>query len=293
MPPELVEELRYLEIQTGRRIESRLVGAHTSPHRGQGFDFLEHRRYEPGEDVRRIDWNATARQGQIYLKLDHAERELSAMVVVDLSRSMEFTSTRLSKRELQLRVAGCLAFSAAADHMHVGMVSFTDEVESYVPPRQGHPQAWRILQYLWGAAPRSRGTDLLAPVRMLNQRLRRTALIFFVSDFPESALVRSPDFQVLAHRHDVVPVVVRDPLEEALLEARGHVRLRDPESGEERVVSLGSRHRRRYANEAERRREELVRSFYELGLDHVYLRGGEPYVDPLLRIFSSRKRRQR
>lgn len=293
IPEELVQELRYLEIHTRRKITSRLIGSYASPFKGVGFDFWEHRRYQPGEDVRRIDWNATARLGQIHLKLDHAEREMNAVLVVDLSRSMEFTSQRLTKRELLLRVAGCLAFSAIADHMHLGMLAFTDRVETYLPPRQGRRQAWRILQYLWEVRPQGGGTDLGLPIRFLAQRLRKTTLLFVVSDFLAGDVTSLADFQLLGHRHDLVPIVVRDPLEEALLETRGHVRLRDLESGEEQVISLSARNRRAYAEEVERRRAELIRHFYSLGLDHVYLRVGDAFVDPLLRLFSTRKRRHR
>ncbi|MDP2956078.1 MAG: DUF58 domain-containing protein [Longimicrobiales bacterium] len=293
IPEELVQELRYLEIHTRRKITSRLIGSYTSPFKGVGFDFWEHRRYQPGEDVRRIDWNATARLGQIQVKLDHAEREMNAMLVVDLSRSMEFTSRRLTKRELLLRVAGCLAFSAIADQMHLGLLAFTDRVEAYLPPRQGRRQAWRILQYLWDARPQGGGTELSVPIRFLAQRLRKTTLLFVVSDFLEGDVTSLADFQLLGHHHDLVPIVVRDPLEEALLQARGHVRLRDLESGEEQVISLSARNRRAYAEEVEQRRAELIRQFYAMGLDHVYLRVGDAFVDPLIRMFSTRKRQQR
>jgi uncharacterized protein (DUF58 family) len=131
IPEELVHELRYLEIYTRREIENLRIGAYVSPFRGVGFDFWEHRRYAIGDDVRRIDWNATARLGQILMKIDHADRELNAVLAVDLSRSMEFTSSALTKRETLLRVAGSLAFSAAADHVHLGMLAFTDRVEAY------------------------------------------------------------------------------------------------------------------------------------------------------------------
>lgn len=293
IPDDLVQELRYLEIYTRRKISSRLVGSYTSPFKGVGFDFWEHRRYQPGEDVRRIDWNATARLGQIQVRLDHAERELNAILVVDLSRSMEFTSRKLTKRELLVRVAGCLAFSAVADQMHLGMLAFTDRVEAYLPPRQGRRQAWRLLQYLHEARPGSGGTELGAPVRFLTQRLRKTTVVFLLSDFLGSDITRLADLQLLGHTHDVVPVIVQDPMEEELLKARGHVRLRDLESGRERVISLSSRNRRLYAEEASRRREALIRHFYTLGLDHVYVRVGDSFVDPLIRLFSSRKRRQR
>jgi uncharacterized protein (DUF58 family) len=282
-----------VEIYTRRKITSRLIGSYTSPSKGVGFDFWEHRPYQPGDDVRRIDWNATARLGQMHVKLCHAERELNALIVMDLSRSMEFTSQRLTKRELSLRVAGCLAFSAVADQMHVGMLAFTDQVEAYFPPRQGRRQAWRILQYLWEARPRSRGTQLGEPIRFLTQRLRKTTLLFLVSDFLQPDVVTLADFQLLGHRHDLVPIIVQDPLEEALLHARGHVRLRDLESGAERVISLNARTRREYAEEVQRRRDALIRHFYALGLDHVYLKLGDPFVDPLIRMFSSRKRLQR
>jgi len=143
------------------------------------------------------------------------------------------------------------------------------------------------------AQPRSGGTELSAPLQFLAQRLRKTTLVFLVSDFLQGDIVRVADVQVLGHRHDLVPIIVEDRLEETLWKARGHVRLRDLESGEERVISLSARNRRTYAEEVTRRRGELIRHFYSLGLDHVYLRVGDSFVDPLIRVFSSRKRQQR
>jgi uncharacterized protein (DUF58 family) len=293
IPEELVQELRYLEIYTRRRIDNLLIGSYTSPFKGVGFDFWEHRRYELGDDVRRIDWNATARLGQIVLKTDHAERELNAILAVDLSRSMEFTSRELTKQELLLRVAGCLAFSAAADHMHLGLLAFTDQIEAWLPPRQGRMQAWRVLEYLWKARPHSHRTDLKVPIEVLAQRLRKTTLIFLISDFSDADFLRTGDFRLLGHRHDVVPIIVQDPLEVDLMSGRGHVRFRDLESGEERVISLSRKNRRFYAEEMVRRREEFIRDCYRLGLEHIYLRVGESYIDPLVGAFLSRKRQRR
>jgi len=293
MPSALVEELRYLEIHTTRKITSRLTGAHASPFKGVGFDFWEHRRYEPGEDVRRIDWNVTARLGQIHVKLDHDERELVALIVVDRSRSMEFSSTRLTKSDLALRAAGCIAFSAVADQMQLGMVAFTDRVEDYLHPRRGRRQAWRVLEHMWRTRAASPRTDLGSALDFLAPRLRRTTLVFVVSDFLELDAPALAKVQLLAHRHDVIPIVVADPLEEALPSVRGHVRLRDLETGEERVVALSRRSRRLYAQEFQMRRRRMMDDFYAMGLEHVLVRTGDPFVEPLIRLFSVRRGRRR
>ena len=293
IPEELVHELRYLEIYTRREIENLRIGAYVSPYRGVGFDFWEHRRYEIGDDVRRIDWNATARLGQILMKIDHADRELNAVLAVDLSRSMEFTSSALTKRETLLRVAGSLAFSAAADHVHLGMLAFTDRVEAYYPPRQGRLQAWRILEYLWSARPESHRTDMGVAVQALAQHLRQTTVVFVLSDFYQSAIGELNELELLGHRHDVLPILIEDPLETGLPDARGYVRLRDVESGAERVIDLTPLNRQAYAERAAARRRDLVHHFYRLGMDHVPIEAGRPYVDRLVQAFSARKRRQR
>jgi uncharacterized protein (DUF58 family) len=293
IPEELVHELRYLEIFTRREIENLRIGAYVSPYRGVGFDFWEHRRYQIGDDVRRIDWNATARLGQILMKIDHAERELNAVLAVDLSRSMEFTSSALTKRETLLRVAGSLAFSAAADHVHLGMLAFTDKVEAYFPPRQGRLQAWRIVEYLWSARPASQRTNMRVAVQTLAQRLRQTTVVFVLSDFYQCDIGELRELDLLGHHHDVLPILIEDPLEGGLPDARGYVRLRDVESGQERVVDLTPLNRRAYAEHAAARRRELIQHFYRLGLDHVPIEAGQPYVDRLVQAFSARKRRQR
>lgn len=293
IPDELVHELRYVEINTRRKIENMRVGAYVSPYRGVGFDFWEHRKYTIGDDVRRIDWNATARLGQIVMKIDHADRELRAVLAVDLSRSMEFTSGSLTKRETLLRVAGSLAFSAASDHVHMGLLAFTDEVEVYFPPRSGRLQAWRILEYLWSAKPKSRRTDLRVAVHTLEQRLRETTLVFLLSDFYQTDEAQLNALSLLGHHHDVVPILIEDRLEGSLPEGRGWMRVRDLEAGAERVVDLSASNRRAYIEAAAARRSELIKTFYQMGADHVPIKVGEPYVDRLVQAFTARKRRQR
>jgi uncharacterized protein (DUF58 family) len=177
--------------------------------------------------------------------------------------------------------------------MQIGMVAFTDRVEAWFPPRQGRLQAWRILDHLWRTEPTGRGTDLTIPFQVLAQRLRQTTLVFVISDFSASEFLHTGEFQQLTHGHDVVPIVVQDPLEESLLGASGQVRLRDLESGRERVISLSRRNRRVCAEEMARRREALLRDLDHKGIDYVYLRGGDPYVDALVRLFLARRRHQR
>jgi uncharacterized protein (DUF58 family) len=290
LPDEVRRELRYIEMYTAKRIRNLRVGAYTSRVVGSGFDFKEHRPYTPGDDVRRIDWNVMARLHAPFVRLTDAERELHLIVALDVSPSMGFGSARRSKKDAMLFIAGCLVFSALADRINIGFVAFSDRVLAYFPPRNNRAHAWEVLDAIWaldGAAPRT----ALSPVaRLLTGRLKRTSLICIVSDFMTADdFANARDLKVLAARHDLVSIVVEDPAEMSLPAGAGTIRVRDMESGRVVRVGLGEGLRRRYREAASSRRRALTEAFYRIPMDPVFVRSDESAVEPLLRLFMTRK----
>jgi uncharacterized protein (DUF58 family) len=289
IPEHVRKELRYIEVYTAKRIRNLRVGQYTSQQRGPGFDFDEHQPYRHGDDVRRIDWNVTARMGAPYVRHTHAERELNVMVVIDLSRSMELGTARRSKKELMTLITGSLLFSAVADQINAGFLAFSDRVLEYHPPRRTRAAAWQVLERCWALSPRPGTTALLPAIRHLLKALSRMSVVFVVSDFlTEEDLFGSQELAMLAAKHDVIAVVPEDATEAALPAGRGYLRVRDLESGRQAAVSLSPRTRRLYADEMRARRDALVRAFYRLQVDPVFVPTAGSPVEPLLSLFAAR-----
>ncbi|MCC7126383.1 MAG: DUF58 domain-containing protein, partial [Acidobacteria bacterium] len=268
LPSHLTRDLRYLEIYTARKMRNLRAGTYTSRLRGPGFDFDEHRPYRPGDDVRRIDWNVTARFRQPFVRETHAERELNVVVALDLSASMSFGTAHFDKRELLIYVAACLAFSSVIDQINLGMVAFGRDVLQFWPPHRSKGRAWRALDELWRLDGDPGPTSIAALSTFLHRRLRTASVIFVVSDFlVDESLPALPDLRLLASSHDVVGVVLQDPAEAALFDAGGEVRVRDPESGIRRRLALTGRTRRQYAAMMATRRAQLVDDFHSAGMD--------------------------
>ncbi|MBI2985407.1 MAG: DUF58 domain-containing protein [Deltaproteobacteria bacterium] len=290
IPQELMEELRYIQIYTQKAVRDHWVGDYRSPVRGRGFEFDQHKIYQYGDDYRQIDWNVTARMRHPYVKRAFEEKEMGAMILADLSRSMEFASADQTKRDLLLKIAATLAFAAACDNMKVGLLGFTDAIEVDVPLKKGLNQVWKILDSLWQIQPTSRRTQFAHALDYLVTRLKRSTLIFCISDFitPED-LFASDKIKHLAQKHDFMPIIVQDGWEEALPEGKGYLRLRDIEWDGEMLLALSGRQRRRYENLMRERKNALQRSLYCLHLDHLFLRPGEPFLDLLIGFFLMRK----
>lgn len=290
LPDHVVRQLRYIQLSTAKRIRALRVGTYTSRLRGSGFDFDQHRAYREGDDVRRIDWNVTARMNAPYVLETHADRELNVIVALDLSRSMQFGTGKHSKKEMMLFVAACLAFSAVADQVNTGFLAFSDRILSYRPPRRAWARAWAMLEDIWTLEPQGTDTAILPAVRFLSRQLKAVSIVFLVSDFMTTEdLGAARDLKALAVRHDVIGVVVEDPAEKELPEGSASMRLRDLESGRQTRIGLSQELRRRYNELTEHRRRELVRTFYRTPMDYVFLRSGENVVEPLLRLFAARR----
>jgi uncharacterized protein (DUF58 family) len=290
IPDELARDLRYIEVDTIRRIRSLRAGAHTSRQGGDGIDFDQHRPYRPGDDVRHIDWNVTARIGQAFVRRTYAERELDLVVAVDLSRSMRLASNGRSKHETSIRAAASLLFSAVADHIRTGFVAFADRVVRWAPPTASRPRAWAALSELCALDAPAATTALRPVVDLLLRSLKHPTLVVIVSDF----LVREDlgsiaELRTLAAHHDVVAVVLSDRIEPRLPAGSGFVRVRDLESGAERHVRLSDAVRRRYAAVVERRRDDLRRCCYGFGIEPVFVDANEDPVPPLIGIFERKR----
>jgi uncharacterized protein (DUF58 family) len=290
IPEHVMHELRYIEVYTGKKIRNQRVGAYQSPLRGPGFDFDEHQPYRAGDDVRRIDWNVTARMDAPYVRHTHAERELNVMIAMDVSRSMDIGSAKYSKKEAMTFITGSLVFSALSDQINTGFVAFADKVLVSAAPRRTRAAAWTMLQECWDAtaAPGAR-TRMVPMVQYLLKTLKRMSVVFIVSDFmAEDDVLRSKELAILAAHHDVIAVVPEDPSELTLPAGSGYVRVRDIETGRQVAIGLTDRARRRYADEVRQRREALTRAFYRVPMDHVFVPTDRSPVEPLLSLFAKR-----
>ena len=289
IPEHVMRELRYIEVYTAKKIRNLRVGAYTSPLRGSGFDFDEHLPYRPGDDVRRIDWNVTARLNAPYVRHTHAERELNVVIAMDVSRSMELGTSRYSKKEAMTFITGSLLFSALSDQINTGFLAFSDRVLVFSPPRRTRAAAWALLQQIWSLSPSPATTAIRPALQHLAKTLKRMSVVFIVSDFiTDEDVFGSPELGILTTRHDVVAVVPEDPAEVSLPPGRGTITFRDLESGRDVSVGLGAGARQRYAEAARRRREDLTRAFYRARMDHAFVRTDESPVEPLLTLFARR-----
>jgi uncharacterized protein (DUF58 family) len=290
IPEHVMRELRYIEVATGRKIRNQRVGTYQSPLRGPGFDFDEHQPYRPGDDVRRIDWNVTARMGSPFVRHTHAEREMNVMVVMDVSRSMTLGSAAHSKRESLTYISGSILFSALSDQINAGFLAFADRVLLSTPPKRTRAAAWTVLEQAWALEPSSKKTLMIPVVRHLATSLKRMSVIFIVSDFvTDDDVLASPELAQLAAKHDLIAVVPEDRAETELPAGSGYVQMRDIESGRRMTVGLGRQARAGYAAAVDRRREDLARAFYRVPMDHVFVPTSGSPVLPVLSLFARRK----
>jgi uncharacterized protein (DUF58 family) len=291
IPRELLKALRKIEITTNRLATEQLSGNYTSVFKGQGLAFREVRQYQMGDDVRTIDWNVSARMNDTYVKVFVEEREMTVMLVVDLSASGKFGTRQTSKARLAAEVAALCAFSAIKHNDRVGLILCTDQIEKLVPPKKGQKHVMRVVREILGAEPERTGTDLKVALETLHHVARRRSVAFVLSDFFASGYDRA--LSLAAAHHDVIPVMLVDPRDDELVDV-GLTSFEDLETGESVVVDTGSAEvRDHYARHVRTRRAEQVQFFRKLGLDHVVVRTDEPYIKPLRDLFARRARRAR
>ncbi|MCS6799361.1 MAG: DUF58 domain-containing protein [Myxococcota bacterium] len=292
VPRELVKKLRKIEIHTARLADEQLAGGWHSVFKGRGMAFAEVRPYQPGDDVRTIDWNVSARMNQVHVKVFTEEREMTVMLLVDLSASQRFGTAAGPKLETVAELGALLAFSAIRNDDRVGLILFTDRVERFVPPRKGKGHVMRVVREILQADPQGKGTDLGPALALLGRIARRRAVAFLVSDF------LAPDgwehaLRVAARRHDVIPVHVVDPREQTLPEA-GLWTVEDLESGAIVEVDTASPAvRAAFAAQMARATARRERMFRRLRLDHVRIETSADRVRPLAELFRRRQARLR
>lgn len=292
-PKDLLSRIRKIEITTRRAVSETLAGHYSSTFKGRGMAFSEVRPYQPGDEIRTIDWNVTARMQEPYVKVFTEERELTVMLLVDLSASQDFGTVEKTKGEIAAEVAALVSFSAISNNDRVGAILFTDRIERFIPPKKGRKHVLALISEILRAEPQGRGTDLGAALGFLGQIHRRHAVTFLLSDFliPEGN-GHELALRVASRRYDLVPIAISDPFESEL-RPLGIALLEDPESG--RVLSVDLRDRglrKRYRELMEQQREARTRLFRKLDLDHVEIRSSEDYVASLLGFFRARARRR-
>jgi uncharacterized protein (DUF58 family) len=296
---DVLRQVRQIELRTRGLVTSIFGGEYQSVFRGQGMEFSEVREYEPGDDVRNIDWNVTARTGHPYVKKHVEERELTVLLVVDLSGSEQFGTRGRFKAELAAELAAVLALSAVRNNDRVGLLIFSDHVEHVVPPRKGRRHALRLIRDLLAFRPRGRGTDIPGALDYAARLLAHRGIIFLLSDFAMRTDADSLEaarwektLRLVSRRHDVVGVSISDPAELDLPDV-GIVALEDPESGELTYVDTGRTDvHDLFTALLERERGATRRLFRRLGVDEIEVRTDQPYVKPLLAFFRRRERQR-
>ena len=295
---EIMSRMRKLEIRTRRLVNNTLAGEYHSVFKGRGMDFDDVREYVPGDEVRTIDWNVTARAGRPFVKKFTEERELTILLLVDVSASGNFGSAAMSKRELAAELASVLAFSAIRNSDKVGLILYTNQIEQYIPPKKGRRHVLRVVREILFHQPRGRGTDTVKALDFANHILRRRAIAFLISDFqasgdPDKALedLRRAMRQT-NRRHDLVALHIEDGREKSLPDV-GVLAMEDAETGE--VVELNTANpdvRARFAQEANDRTQRLVRGFRGEAIDTLELDTAVPYMPALQHFFKTRERRR-
>ena len=295
---DIIKKVRRLEIRTRRLVTDSMTGAYHSSFKGRGMDFEEVREYAIGDDVRSIDWNVSAKMDHPYVKIYREERELTILLLIDLSASGIFGSVDQSKRERAAEIASVLAFSAKRNNDKVGLLLYTDDVEHYIPPKKGRRHILRVIRDILFFEPQGRGTDHCKALDTLNRVQRRKAVIFLISDFLDpSTPLATPDADVLRklaltnQRHDLISIALSDP-RETELPAVGLVTLEDAETGE--MVEIDTSHpptRKRYAHLANKRRELLQSELRKKGLDWVEASTVGAYLPAIRQLFARRASR--
>ena len=287
---EILKKLRKIEIHTARLANDQLAGSYHSVFKGRGMAFSEVRQYQPGDDVRFIDWNVSARMNDTYVKVFTEEREMTVMLLVDVSASGSYGSVEDSKRELAAEVASILAFSAIQNNDKVGLILFSDEVELFIPPKKGRLHTLRVIREMLYFEPKRRGTNLAVALDYLNKVTSRRAVVFLISDFLSADFTKP--LTVTAKRHDLVAMPVIDPGEEELPPV-GILTLEDAETGEQIDIDTSNRTvANAFAAIEERRHAELSRLLRQRRIDSIPLRTDKDYLVPLRAFFEARERRQ-
>jgi len=291
IPKEILKKVKRLEITTRGLVNDVFSGEYHSVFKGRGMDFSEVREYSPGDDIRTIDWNVTARMNYPYVKIYQEERELTVMLMVDVSSSGNFGTFEQMKGEIATEICALLAFSAIKNNDKVGLIIFTDRVEKFIPPKKGKTHVLRVLRELLYHEPQSTQTDIAGALEFLNRVTRRRSVVFLVSDFISEGYNKA--LQIANKRHDVIAVTVTDP-REVKLPPVGFIELEDAETGEIFLLDSSARNiRSSFAEAADTKRREREKLFKSMSVDYIDIFTDKPYIEPLMRFFRLRAKRFR
>lgn len=290
IPTEILKKVRRIQIVTAAMVNDVFAGQYHSAFKGRGMEFEEVREYQAGDDIRSIDWNVTARAGRPFVKSFREERELTVMLLVDVSGSQSFGTRKQLKRDLVAEIAAVLALSAIQNNDKVGLIQFSDAVEQHVPPRKGRRHVLRLIRETLYFEPRGTGTDLAAALDYLVRVQTRRCVVFVISDFADDSFAAAA--RIARRRHDIVPIIVGDERERSL-PPMGYVDLFDAERGEVVTVNTSSRRvRERISAAALARRQAVERLFRRMRVDPIEVETGGDFVEPLRQFFHRRGQRR-
>ncbi len=291
LPANVLRRIRQVEIKARILADEALLGTYRSVFRGSGLEFEEVREYEPGDDVRSIDWNVTARMGLPYIKKFREDRELNILLAVDVSASSWFGSVDQSKRDLAAEVAALLAMTAMRSHDRVGLLRFAAGLQEWMPSRRGREHLLHVIRELLFAQPRRVRTEMTQAARFLTNITKKRSVVFLISDFLDVGLADDPSVRMLGRKHDVIALVLNDPRELELPNV-GVIALEDAETARIAYVDTGDRRlREEYATSARRRRTERRQALARMKIDSVDLYTDRPFVPALMALFNARTRR--
>lgn len=291
IPKEILKKVKRIEITTRGMVNDVFSGEYHSVFKGRGMEFSEVREYQIGDDIRTIDWNVTARMGHPYVKVFEEERELTVMLLVDVSSSGNFGTRYRMKGEIAIEICALLAFSAIKNNDKVGLIIFTDKIEKFIPPKKGKSHVLRVLRELLYHKPSGTQTDIANVLEYLNRVTRRRSVVFLVSDFINTGYEKA--LQIANRRHDVVSITVTDPREIDLPDV-GFIELEDAETGEVILVDTSyAEVRSLYSKQSSQDIQIRNKLFRSINVDHIDIQTDKPYIEPLIKFFRMRARRFR
>ncbi|MCP4050432.1 MAG: DUF58 domain-containing protein [bacterium] len=286
IPREILKKVKNIEIKTRQIVNSTFTGSYHSAFKGRGISFSEVREYQPGDEIRQIDWHVTAKMNHPYIKLFEEERELTVILMVDLSASGDFGSFNISKANLASEIAAILGFSANNNNDRVGLILFSDKVEKFVPPKKGKNHMFAILREIFYYKPDSKKTSISNALDFMLKTNKKKSIVFLISDFIDSNYEKK--MSIASRKHDMVPIIIRDPKEENLPKA-GLLNIEDSETGE--ILTINTRSvsiRQSFQNIIFARHTELIRFFKSINIKHINLNTEKPYVRALIDYFKYR-----
>ena len=292
LSPELLHRIKAIQVKTNYLVNDIMAGEYVSAFKGRGMEFSEVREYQPGDDVRLIDWNVTARMDQPFIKEFKEERELTLMLLVDVSSSGEFGSAGKLKNEVSAEIASILAFVAIKNNDKIGLIVFSDKIEHTIPPKKGKAHIWNIIRTILNFKPEGKGTNLSLPLEYLLNIQKRKATTFLISDFQNNKDDNyETKLRLAKQKHDLVAISITDQREEALPNV-GLIQLEDAESGETLVVDTSdSAMTRQYARQFQEKREKRKTYFHSIGIDTIEIHTNRSLTEPIIRYFKMREKK--